>query len=418
MSDDGLSPSDRRALASVAVQFFVNGALFASFVPRLPEIRDRIEIGNDALGRLLAIGALSGLVGSALVGRAVERFGTRNLLWVAGVCLCSSLSIVGLATAPAVLVIGLASLAIFDVLVDTAMNLQGSWISGRRRAPVMNRLHGLWSLGTVVGGVAASQLAGVGVTLRVHLLAVSAILLVVVIVVGAGLLRTDEHASLVDGPAADGTGAAGPMAGTPGGIGLEPIIAAGGSLVGADRARRRFRGPLLVFALVGGCSIAMELTSSDWAAIRLTDDFGASAGIAGLAYVAFTVGMTIGRFGGDSMIFRFGHQRVADIGIVVTIVGLVVAAFVPNQWIVVLGYLAAGLGIATQFPKLYDDAAKHPGRPGVGLGALTGGSRVALLVTPIAVGTLATSRLSVGAATAILTVPAAAVFVVATRRSA
>ncbi|MEP4648585.1 MAG: MFS transporter [Ilumatobacter sp.] len=418
MSDDGLSPSDRRALASVAVQFFVNGALFASFVPRLPEIRDRIEIGNDALGRLLAIGALSGLVGSALVGRAVERFGTRNLLWVAGVCLCSSLSIVGLATAPAVLVIGLASLAIFDVLVDTAMNLQGSWISGRRRAPVMNRLHGLWSLGTVVGGVAASQLAGVGVTLRVHLLAVSAILLVVVIVVGAGLLRTDEHASLVDGPAADGTGAAGPMAGTPGGIGLEPIIAAGGSLVGADRARRRFRGPLLVFALVGGCSIAMELTSSDWAAIRLTDDFGASAGIAGLAYVAFTVGMTIGRFGGDSMIFRFGHQRVADIGIVVTIVGLVVAAFVPNQWIVVLGYLAAGLGIATQFPKLYDDPAKHPGRPGVGLGALTGGSRVALLVTPIAVGTLATSRLSVGAATAILTVPAAAVFVVATRRSA
>ncbi len=428
MSDDGLSATDRRALTSVAVQFFVNGALFASFVPRLPEIRDRIEIGNDALGRLLAIGALSGLVGSALVGRAVERFGTRNLLWVAGICLCSSLSIVGLATAPAVLVIGLASLAIFDVLVDTAMNLQGSWISGRRRAPVMNRLHGLWSLGTVVGGVAASQLAGLGVTLRVHLLAVSAILLVVVIFVGAGLLRTDEHASLTGGPATDesgadastavGSAAGGPTAGTPGVNGSESIAAVGGSVIGSGRSARWFRGPLLIFALVGGCSIAMELTSSDWAAIRLTDDFGASAGIAGLAYVAFTVGMTVGRFGGDSMIFRFGHQRVADIGIVVTIIGLVVAAFVPDQWVVLLGYLASGLGIATQFPKLYDDAAKHPGRPGVGLGALTGGSRVALLVTPILVGTLATSRLSVGAATAILTLPAAAVFVVATRRSA
>ncbi len=414
MSDDGLSATDRRALASVAVQFFVNGALFASFVPRLPEIRDRIEIGNDALGRLLAIGALSGLVGSALVGRAVERFGTRNLLWVAGICLCSSLSIVGLATAPAVLVIGLASLAIFDVLVDTAMNLQGSWISGRRRAPVMNRLHGLWSLGTVVGGVAASQLAGLGVTLRVHLLAVSAILLVVVIFVGAGLLRNDEHPAPEQGSTADGPAGVRPTSGTPGGSGSVATVASDG----VARPARWFRGPLLIFALVGGCSIAMELTSSDWAAIRLSDDFGASAGIAGLAYVAFTVGMTVGRFGGDSMIFRFGHQRVADIGIVVAMFGLVVAALVPDQWVVLFGYLASGLGIATQFPKLYDDAAKHPGRPGVGLGALTGGSRVALLVTPVVVGTLATSRLSVGAATAILTLPAAAVFLVATRRSA
>ena len=162
----------------------------------------------------------------------------------------------------------------------------------------------------------------------------------------------------------------------------------------------------------------MELTSSDWAAFRLSDDFGASAGVAAFAYVAFTAGMTTGRLGGDSMIVRFGHQRVADVGMAMTIMGLSVAAFVPNQWIVLIGYLVAGLGVATQFPKLYDDAAKHPGRPGAGLGALTGGSRIALVVTPILVGTLASSRLSVGAAAAVVTLPAAALFVVISRRSA
>ena len=393
MNGDGLSAKDRRALTSVAVQFFVNGMLFASFVPRLPEIRDRIDIGNDALGRLLAVGALSGVIGSLVVGRLVERLGTRNLLVAAGICLCSSLSIIGVATVPAVLVLGLAAMSIFDVLVDAAMNLQGSWISGRRRAPVMNRLHGLWSLGTVVGGVAAAQLAGLGVSLRTHLIAVSAIMLVAVIGVGSGLLRSDEH---VGGGAPSGI-----ASGTPG---------------IASFVTRWLRGPLLLLALVGASSIAMEMTSSDWAAFRLRDDFGATPGIAGLAYVAFTVGMTAGRFGGDSMIVRFGHQRVADTGIAMSIVGLGVAAFVPNQWIVLLGYLVAGLGVATQFPKLYDDAAKHPGRPGAGLGALTGGSRIALLVTPIIVGTLASSRLSVGAATAVVTLPAAAVFVIASRR--
>jgi hypothetical protein len=98
-------------------------------------------------------------------------------------------------------------------------------------------------------------------------------------------------------------------------------------------------------------------------------------------------------------------------------VGLTAAAFVSNQWVVLGAYLIAGLGVATQFPKLYDDAAKHPGRPGAGLGALTGGSRVALVFTPIIVGTLASSRLSVGAATAVLSLPAAVLFLLISRRS-
>lgn len=398
--NDGLSTTDRRALTAVAAQFFVNGMLFASFVPRLPEIRDRIDIGNDALGQLLAIGALSGVLGSLAVGRMIERFGTRNLLIVAGIALCCSLSIIGVATVPAVLLIGLAAMSIFDVLVDSAMNLQGSWISGRRQTPVMNRLHGLWSLGTVVGGVAAVQVAALGVSLQTHLFAVTVILLVVVIVVGTNLLRDDEH---VAEHALESSATVGPPAsGTPGTSGTF--------------AMRWLRGPLMLFAVVGACSIAMELTSSDWAAIRLSDDFDVSPAIAGLAYVAFTSGMTVGRFGGDSMIVRFGHRLVTDVGIAMTIVGLAAASFVPNQWVVMAGYLIAGLGVATQFPKLYDDAAKHPGRPGAGLGALTGGSRVALLFTPVLVGTLASTRLSVGAATAIVTLPAAVLFLFLVRR--
>jgi MFS family permease len=388
MTNDALSPADRRALASVATQFFVNGALFASFVPRLPEIRDRVDIETNTLGVLLAVGALSGLVGSATVGRLIERFGTRHLLIGAGIALCSSLPLIGFATIPAVLVVGLALMSIFDVLVDSAMNLQGSWISGRRSAPVMNRLHGLWSLGTVIGGFAAAQLAGAGVSLRWHLLVVAGVMLCVVLCVGHGLLRADE---LSHDPASEVDTGLGP----PG----------------------RSRGPLLLLAMAGGCSIAMELTSSDWAAFRLSDDFDALPGVAGLAYVAFTVGMTGGRFGGDALILRFGQTRVADIGIAVTIAGLATASFVPNRWIVMAAFLVAGLGIATQFPKLYDDAAKYPGRPGAGLGALTGGSRIMFLAAPILVGALANTRLSVGAATAALTLPAALAFIAITRRT-
>jgi MFS family permease len=383
----GPLPGDNRALLSVAVQFFVNGLVVASFVPRLPEIRDRIDVSTATLGALLAIGSAAGLLGSATVGRFIERFGTRRVLIGGALVLVASLAIIGLATTPAVFLLGLMTLSAMDVLVDSAMNTQGSWISGRRAVPVMNRLHGLWSLGTVVGGLVAAQAAAVDISLQTHLLVASAVLLAVVVFVGRGLLTEDEYAAREDPPATAGS---------------------------SGRVGRRL--PLLLLGLASGCSIAMEMTSSDWAAFRLSDDFGAAAGVAGLAYVAFTLGMTSGRFGGDWAIARFGRRRVFDVAIVMTVGALMTASFAPNRGVVLVAYVVAGLGIATQFPKLYDDAAKFPGRPGAGLGALTGGSRLALLVTPALVGTLAGTSLSVGAATALVTLPAAAMYVAASRR--
>lgn len=61
--------------------------------------------------------------------------------------------------------------------------------------------------------------------------------------------------------------------------------------------------------------------------------------------------------------------------------------------------------MANLSPILYDTAAQHPGRPGAGLGALTAGLRTANLTTPLLVGTLAATRLSVGSAIAVVTLP-------------
>lgn len=394
MKGDGLSTTDRRALTSVAAQFFVNGAIFASFVPRLPEIRDRIDVDVGTLGTLLAVAGFVGLIGSASVGFLVSRFGSRRVLISGAIALTGALALVGVANGVAVLLVGLAGLATLDVLVDSSMNLQASWISGRRTVPVMNRLHGLWSLGTVLGGLAASRVAGAGVSLQTHLLFVAALMLVVVLFVGRGLLRTDEHTEEPD-------------------IGPED----GSDRIAASAVRRRrTRIGLVLLGLAAGCSIAMEMTSSDWAAFRLSDDFGASPGVSGLAYVAFTAGMTGGRFGGDWAISRFGQTAVFRGALAITFVALAVASLAPDRWIVLGAYVFAGVGIATQFPKLYDDAARHPGRAGAGLGALTGGSKIAMLTAPVVVGQLASTDLSVGTAIAVVTLPAAVLFAVLSPR--
>ncbi|MEM9563574.1 MAG: MFS transporter [Actinomycetota bacterium] len=396
---DQFSATDRRALASVATQFFVNGALFASVYPRLPEIRDQVGIGIEQVGLLLSVAGLAGLLGSAAVGPAVSRLGSRRVMIIFGALMALSLPVIGFATAPLVLVIGLIGLQVFDPLVDSAMNLQGSWLSGRRHTPVMSRLHGLWSLGTVIGGLAASRLAAAGVSLQVHLAGAAALLGLGLIYVGRGLLRVDEHQTSPPDAAPD----AGPIDDGGAGPGDGGAAADRGSVV------------LALLAASGLFAVAVETVSSDWAAFRFTDDFDTPAGRAALAYVAVTTGMTIGRFAGDWAGQRLGPGRLRGVTNTLTFAGLALATLVDSPPLSLLGLFVSGIGAASMLPTIYDRAARHPGRPGAGLGALTAGLRVSGLAMPVLVGGLAATSLSVGSAMAIVTLPAVIGFAIAGR---
>lgn len=386
-SSDSFSSSDRRAFQSVAVQFFVNGALFASFVPRLPEIRDRVDVSVSTIGILLSLAGVSGLIGSALVSGAIGRFGTRGVMLWGSACVSASLAVVGLAQSPIVLVIGLVGMMTFDVLVDVAMNMQGSWLSSRRRTPVLNRLHGLWSLGTLVGGAVSSRMAAAGVSLTSHVVGAAIVLLLVLAYVGPGLLRSDQegHADVVDD------------APKVGGRTLSKVV-------------------LLGFFAAGGFGVTLELTSIDWAAFRLSDDFGLSAGSAALGYVAVTAGMTLARFAGDSVVARIGNAATTWLSLAFTAVGVLIGNLSTNSDMSTAGYLLVGAGIAPLLPAMYDTAARYPGRAGVGLGALTAGMRSAALAMPAFVGFLAGTSLTVGQAIAIVALPSVAGFALSVAR--
>lgn len=383
------SPIDQRALRAVAVQFFVNGAVLASFLPRLPEIRDRVGISVAGIGVLLSIAGVCALGGSAIVGPAVARFGTRSVMLIAGCLEAMSLAVVGVANAPWVLLVGLACLLTFDVLADVAMNMQGSWLSARRHSPVMNRLHGLWSLGTLVGGTLSSRVADAGISLSAHLLVSSAVLFTVLAYIAPGLLRVDETPSQ-PGPTHE--------SGRPSRFATWPGMV------------------LVLFGIVGFTAAAVEGSSMDWAAFRFKDDFETTAGYAALGFVAVAGGMTAARFAGDWASVRLGRFRLLRSSIALTTAGLATASFAPVQSLSLAGYTLVGLGVATLFPMLYDTAAQHPGRPGSGLGALTAGMRAAFLGTPVIIGGIAGTRLSVGAAVAIVALPCVFGLITATAR--
>jgi MFS family permease len=384
-----LSARDRRALAATAGQFFVNGAMTASFIARAPQIRDRIGVTVDEFGLLLTVAAIVGIIGSLVAGRIIHAATTRRVLQAGAVVMVLSLPVIGAARNPAVWLIGMFTYLFVDVLVDISMNLQGSWISARRHTPVMNRLHGLWSLGIFAGGLGAVAANAAGLSTFSHLVIVAVVMAVALVFVTRNLLPNDE----------EGHGGAATPATPP-----TPPSASRGTRL----------GPVILLVLAGMFAVVTEVTGGDWATFRLADDFHASAALASLAFVAYSVGMTAMRFGGDWLQLRLGRMGLHRLSVGLATGGLVIAALVPNEAASIVGFLLIGVGVATFMPKLYDDAARLPGRRGAGLGAMTGGMRAAYLITPVMVGGLAATRLSVGEAIAIFTLPAMVGLVIVT----
>lgn len=375
----GLSAVDRRALRSVATQFFVNGAIAGTILARFPELRAQIALPLGRWGLLLTTAGAFGLVGSIFTSRLIERYRTRRVMIAGAAAQVSLVALVGLSMRPWLLLVALGGIAIVDVTIDIAMNLQGSWISSRRRVPVMNRLHGLWSLGTLVGGLVSSQMASQHVPLRWHMLGATLVLLPLLWFVGRGLLVTDER------PASETNGA-------------NPNVARYSS--GFMKA---------AFALAAAGAATAEFVPNDWSALRLSTDLGTSAGAAALGFVAITVGMTIGRFGGDFVAAWVGRETLFWSSIVAATIGFGLSFLVPIIGVAYVGFTLGGLGVATFFPTIYDEGAQSPGRTGAALGAVAAGSRGAGLVMPTIIGALSATSMPIGTAASIVAVPALAV---------
>ena len=373
---------DRRALRSVAVQFFSNGATYATIVPRLPEIREQVGVSIGTLGLVLTIGSLGGLVGTLLTGPVIARVGSRRVMVYGATTSLAFLPIIGFTTSPAILAIALFGLLFFDIFIDVAMNVQGSAISARRHTPVMNRLHGLWSLGSVAGGVVTVLTLRSDVSTQVQLTVVAIALIVTLRFMAPGLLHRDAT----------------------------PQLGASAAAVAERPHVGRFGFATMLLASGGATAMAIELTNGDWASFRLGDDLGASPGVAALAFLTFTAAMTVGRLGGDWVQVRVGSVQLMRIAPVVIAVGCVLATLVPSVPVSLVGFFVGGIGCSVLFPQLYDRAARWPGPPGSGFASMLIGQRGMGIVTPFIVGGLAnTAGLDVGQAMAIVVLPCAVI---------
>lgn len=345
--------SPRSLIASpvggVATLFLLNGVVLGSWLPRLPEIRDRLGMSLAAVGLTLAVGNVGGLMGSGISGRVVGRFGARAAaLHPAGLVL-ALLPLIAFAPSPVALAAAVFVMAIADAVADVGMNALAVRIQEVRSRSVFTRLHGLWSVGTLVGAAISTGAIAVGIGLGPQLLGTAVVALLALAAAGRVLPPTERR----------------------------------------PRPRPHYR-LALTLALAGGGAALVEGTPSDWSAIFLTDVLDASAAIAGGGFIAVTVGMLVGRLGGDGIVDRVGPRRSLHASLALVAASTVLTVTAGSVILAMTGLALWGLGVSVILPLLYRLAGSHPGfGEGTGLAALTLGSRVGFLAGPAAVGAVA-----------------------------
>ncbi len=172
-----------RARRAVGVVFVVNGFALASWVARLPELRDRLHLTPGGLGLLLLCLSAGTVVALPTSGLVIARFGAaRSVLGSAGLVAAGLVAMaVGIGTGSVPLV-GTAFFAYGTgtSLWDVAMNVEAVDVERRLGRTILPRFHAGFSLGTVLGALVGALSSRAGLPLAGQLPLTVAVLAVAV----------------------------------------------------------------------------------------------------------------------------------------------------------------------------------------------------------------------------------------------
>jgi MFS family permease len=329
----------RFARLAVSAVFFVNGALFANWVARVPAVKDAVGAGTGALGVALLGIAVGSLLTMPMAGRWCDRYGSGRVVLVTGLATALALQAPAHVQRPVTLGLALVLYGAAFGALDVAMNVQAVAVVRRLERPIMPWFHAAFSLGGLTGALVGAGAAGVGVSPAWHFALVTVATAAVVLAARPHLLPPEpaQH---------DRTDA--------------PVV-----------GRRRRRVPLLLVGLgaIAASAAVGEGGMADWAALFLRDVRDTGAGFAALGYAAFSVAMTAGRLGGEKAIGRFGPMRVLRYGGLAAASGIVATVVVPSPVVALVGFALVGIGFSCAFPVALTTA----GESGTG----SGGSEIA-----------------------------------------
>ncbi len=140
--------------------FAMAGLVIGNLMGRIPALKEQTQLDERALGQALLGVGVGALTAFPLSGFLVQRIGSRSV--VIGGCLIMLLvfPLLGLSQGWWQLALAFYVLGVSFAGMDVAMNIQAVDVERLLGKPCMSMLHGMYSLGCLVGALSAAALAG------------------------------------------------------------------------------------------------------------------------------------------------------------------------------------------------------------------------------------------------------------------
>ncbi len=350
-------PSVQRLHVAVAALFVLDGVVFGSWAARVPSVAQQVGASHSALGGALLALSVGALASMQATGRLAARFGSGPVSAAAGLAVSATVVLPGVATSVPLLC---ASLLVFGAAtgaVNVAANSLGVEVEARAGRPLLSGLHAGFSLGGLAGallGGAAAAVLGAGA----HLSLVAA---------GGLVLMAWLLPVLLAAP--------------------RPSRSAARAADGPSARPRRVTAALVVLGVIAGCTAFGEGALTDWGALLLQQEVGATATLGALGYACFASAMAAGRLAGGRLLVALGERRLVAGGSVLAAAGSVVVVTASSLPAALAGFTVVGLGLANVFPLAIARAGLIGGASGIALATTVG--YTGLLGGPPAIGLLA-----------------------------
>lgn len=340
----------------LAYYFFILGCVYGGWAGRLPEIQAAVAASDLSLGVALfssSIGAFSAIF---LSPKIIRRVSSKHTVTLSAIAYATVVATFGFLFATWQLCVMLFLSGAIAAILDVAINIQAVRFENLREVKCISRLHAIYSVGLVGGGLVGSLLSWL--PLPYHLVLSST-----VVVAGALLLR--------------------------GGL-LEDEAPAEGSSKSESKKIWSFSPHIKLLAVVLFVAALSEGAIVEWSAKFLKHELLAAPWSAPLGVSAFSIGMVLGRGSGDWWRGKLHFSTLLITGSAITAFGVVLLCLTSELGVALFAAAVCGLGLSVLVPIAYAAAGdgKQERSTEDALAQLTAVAYSALLLGPALIGGL------------------------------
>jgi MFS family permease len=319
----------QRARYAVLAMFFINGALFANWVARIPQVQKTLDLSDGELGLVLLGVSVGVLLALSLVGGLVSRYGSKYVTTGGGLMMCLFLPFLAVMPTPALLWGNLFLMGMAMSTMDVAMNAQAVDVENHAQRALMSTFHASFSVGAFAGAAIGAGMTALQIEILPHFI-IASVSFAILTVISQQFLLAHE-------PADDNIG---------------------------DAPTFQFPAPVLwPIGVIAFAAAIGEGAMADWSGVYLSKVVLTDDSTAALGFAVFSILMTVGRLSGDYLTERFSSVLIVRYGGIIATLGLGLAILVPETPAVLLGFGMVGLGLSTVVPLAFSAAGRLPNIP-------------------------------------------------------